>query len=153
MPHATRRAFSAVELLLVIGLASLVSSVAFSRAKPTLELFQYRSLMQQLAAELQTMKFRSRNEGRTFIMRIDRASGMVQVVAEDRAAVPAVHVQRTMWLPEGLSIIQAPKQVLATPFGHLQSTAIVVEAEAFQRIFRLTTTPAGVVDLNEEPST
>ena len=153
MTTRMRKAFSLLEVVVVIGLASLLSSIAMSRAKPTMELFRYRFVMQQVAGELEAMKFRSRNEGRMFIMRIDDAGGMLQVVAVDTGPTQGSRIQRTIWLPEGLDITKAPEQLVAPSTGQMPEASIEVEAEAFQRIFRLTTHPTGLIELREDLST
>jgi len=153
---STRRAFTWTEtaiLIASIGLASLVGAKAHRWMWTQAELWGYRMTMQEVASTVRQMRFRAMNAQRTFTMRIDPAARRLQLMAIDATPMRQESVERTIWLPQGLDIRQAPEHLTASPTGVLPPISIIVEAPAFQREFQLRTSPSGVVSLHEEPST
>ena len=148
-----RRAFSLVEIVMVIGIAGLFGSMALPRMRPTMELIRYRSAMQQVAAEIRVMRFRAINEQRTFTLRIDRSSRRLQLVAMDLEPTPRERIEHTIWLPEGLDLIEVPDRLTVFPSGAMAPASLLAEATQFGRIFRLTVSASGIVQFSEEHST
>lgn len=148
-----RRAFSLIEIVVVIGVIGLLGSVALPRMRPTMELMRHRSAMQQVASELRMMRFRAMNEQRTFALHIDSDARRLQLVVIELEPTPREWVERTIWLPEGLDILEAPERLIVFPSGAMAPASMLAEAHGFSRIFRLTVTANGIVRLNEEPST
>lgn len=110
----------------------------------------YQTAMQELTATVRTMPSRALAQRRTMHLRIDAARGMLQVTAVQGVRPAYTTVERTIWLPRGLQIIEAPDTLTASATGQLSVGAIVVAAPAYDRLFRLTMTEAGVVRLHEE---
>ena len=148
-----KRAFSLIEVVVIVGLAGLVGSIAIPRVKRATEFFCYRAVMQDLASTVRLMHARAVNGHQRFTMRIDVAAERLQLVVAGRSPLEGESVERTIWLPRGLDITQAPEQLTVLPTGEMLPSVIVVEAPAFQRTFRLRTSPLGAVQLHEEPST
>ncbi len=148
-----RRAFSIFEIVVAIGIVGLLGSVALPRIRPTMELIRYRSAMQVIAAELRIMRFRAMNEQRTFAMRIDRPSGMIQLVSMEMEPVPREEIERTIWLPEGLELLEAPERLMIFPSGAMAPASLLAQVPEAGRVFRLTVSSHGIVRLNEEPAT
>lgn len=153
--HALKkRAFSLIEVVVVVGLVGLVGSIAIPRARRATEFLCYRAVMQDIASTVRLMHARAVNSRQRFTLRIDTAAERLQlVVAGERSPSGGESVERTIWLPRGLDITQAPEQLTVHPTGEMLPAVIVVEAPAFQRTFRLLTSPSGAVQLHEEPST
>ena len=147
-----RNGFNVIELVIAIGVAGLLGTMALPRILPTMSLMRYRSAMQQVAAELRIMRFRAINEQRPFIMRIDSGSGRIQLFAIDKTSTQREWIERTIWLPDGLDIIEAPEELLVSPSGDIAQGALLSRVADFHRVFRLTVTAGGIVRLNEEPS-
>lgn len=148
-----RRAFSLVEVVVLIGVAGLLSSVALPRVRPTAELLGYRAAMQQVAAELRILRFRAVHEQRTFTVRVDPRSRRLQYVVHEIDPRRRGRIEQTVWLPEGLVILHAPTRLTIFPSGSMTPASVLVEAPRTQRTFRLTMTADGVVSLSELPAT
>lgn len=153
MHRSMKRAFSLVEVMVIVGLASLLGTMTLPRIGPAMELATYRSAMQQVVMELRTLRFRAVNERRTFAMRINSASRMVQFVAIELEPTPRTWVERTVWLPEGIDLIETPEHLMMFPSGEMAPTSILARVPALDRIFRLTVSSSGIVRLHEEPLT
>lgn len=151
-----RRSFTLFETVILvasIGLVSLVGAGAHRWMWSHAELWGYRLTMQDVASTVRQMRYRALNAKRTFALRIDAATRRLQFVTVDAPPIEQESVVRTIWLPPGLDIMQAPKQLTASPSGAMPLTSIIIEAPAFQREFQLQTSPSGAVRLHEEPST
>jgi len=151
-----RWAFTLTETVILvasIGLVSLIGARAHRWMWSQAELWRYRMTMQEVASTVRHMRLRAVNARRTLTMRIDVRARRLQLIAVDTAPLMQESVERTIWLPAGLDIMQAPDHVTASPTGVLSPVSIVVEAPAFQREFQLQASPLGVVHLHEEPST
>lgn len=140
-----RRAFSIAEVVVAVGLISLLGSLGLQR-RPPATFLQYRSAMADVAGTLRTMRLVAMHSRRTYAVRLDAALRRVQVVWLRPGA--GEQVVRTIWLPEGLAIREAPAQVLITPTA-VEPASIVIDAPRYERAFRLHTGEA--VDLHEEP--
>ncbi len=148
-----RRAFSLVELVVLIGVAGLLGSVALPQVRPTTELLGYRAAMQQVAAELRILRFRAVHEQRTFTVRVDPGTRRLQYVVHEIGPRQRGRVEETVWLPEGLAILEAPSRLTIFPSGSMSPTSVLVEAPRTHRMFRITLTGDGVVYLSERPAT
>ncbi|MDP3704133.1 MAG: hypothetical protein Q8R78_07070 [Candidatus Omnitrophota bacterium] len=145
--------FETVILVASIGLVSLIGARAHRWMWSQAELWHYRMTMQEVAGVVRQMRLRAVNARRTLTMRIDAQARQLQLMAADDAPLMQESVERTIWLPPGLEILQAPDQVTASPTGAMSPISIIIEAPAFQREFQLHTSPLGAVRLHEEPST
>jgi len=149
-----QRAFSLIDIVVIVGLAGLVGTIVGPRVKRATEFLCYRAVMQDIASTVRLMHARALNGQQRFTMRIDAVAERLQlVVVGGRPPSERESVERTIWLPRGLDITQAPEQLTVRPTGEMLPSVIVVEAPAFQRTFRLLTSPSGAVQLHEEPST
>lgn len=151
-----RRAFTFTETVILVaslGLVSLVGAKAHRWMWGQAELWGYRLTMQEVASTVRQMRVRAVNAQRTFTMRIDVSARRLQLTAIDPAPLQQESVERTIWLPPGLDIRQAPAVLTASPTGAMSPISLIVQAPAFQREFQLQTSPSGAVHLHEEPST
>ena len=151
-----KRAFTLFETVILvasIGLVSLIGAKAHRWMWAQAELWGYRMTMQEVASTVRQMRFRAVNARRTFTMRIDAAARRLQLMAVGASPLTPESVERTIWLPKGLDIMQAPDYLTASPSGVMPPFSIIVEAPAFQREFQLQASPSGAVHLHEEPST
>ena len=146
MTQRMRRAFSIAEVVVAVGLLSLLGSLGLHRQAPATFL-QYRSAMTDVAGTLRTMRLVAMHAQRTYAVRVDPALRRIQVVWLRPGA--GEQVVRTIWLPDGLAIREAPAQLLITPTA-VEAVSILIDAPAYERAFRLHT--GDVVDLHEEPA-
>ena len=114
------------------------------------ELLRYRSTMQELTSTVRAMPSRAIAERRTIQLHANAARGVFQLTAVVEKPARYEMIERTMWLPEGLEISEAPTVVSASPAGRLSRSSIVVAAPSYNRLFRLTTDEQGLVQLHEE---
>ena len=151
-----KRAVTLVETLILIasiGFVSLVGAKAHRWMWAQAELWGYRMTMEDVASTVRHMRYRAVNAKRTFAIRIDAAARRLQLIAMDTSGLVQESVVRTMWLPPGLDILQAPEQLTASPTGAMSQGPIIINAPTFQREFQLQMSPSGAVSLHEKPST
>jgi hypothetical protein len=151
-----KRAFTLMETVVLvasIGLVSLIGAKAHRWMWTQTELWGYRMAMQEVAGTLRQMRYRAIHARRTIALRIHPATRRLVLVAVEPSATGGESVERTLWLPRGLEVTEAPEELMVPPTGILPVETILVEAPAFQRTFRLLTSPDGIVQLHEEPST
>ncbi len=152
------RAFSRIEgVVLLTGflLAGHVGSWAFRSMWVQAELCQSRWAMRALADSIRVMPRHTSGENHSAQLRIDAARGGFQFVTihQQPHGYQVETVERTFWLPAGLSVAEAPA-VLDWPTQEPRSRRdIVVTAPAFERVFRVTIEETGRVKLDEEPTT
>lgn len=113
-------------------------------------LLGYRSVMQELASAVRAMPSRAIAERRTIQLHADAAHGVFQLTVVVGRPMRYETIERTIWLPKGLEISEAPPVVSASPAGRLSRSSIVVAAPSYNRMFRLTTNEQGLVQLHEE---
>jgi len=150
------RGFTLVEtamLLVSLVVISVVGNAAHRWMWDQAQLWVYRSTVQDVASTMRQMRFRALHAKRAFAIRIDSVARRLQLVSIEPKPDMRESLERTIWLPPGLEIAQAPARLLVSPSGDLPPTSILLEAPVFQRRFRVTTSPTGVVQLHEEPST
>lgn len=148
MTRRMRRAFSIAEVVVAVGLLGLLGSLGLHRQAPATFL-QYRAALTDVAGTLRTMRLMAMHAGRTYAVRTDPALRRLQIVWLRPAG--GEQVVRTIWLPEGLTILEAPEQFLITP-ASVESSSIVFDARGYERVFRLHTGQDNAVDLHEEPT-
>jgi len=149
------RAFSRVETLLFAGSLILVGLVvpAIHRAVWTqAELLSYRATMRDLTRTVQAMRSRAKAQHRLLELRVNAVRGVFELASIEGGPNPLQRLERTIWLPKGLTIGAAPDVLTASPTGELPSASIIVEAPSYNRQFRLTTHETGLVQLHEEPT-
>ena len=152
-PASGRRALGLVEVLVGLGLAGLLGSMALPRLKPATTLLYHQAAMHDLTATLRAVRFRALTQHRVFHVRIDAAQGGFCVMAQHQNSEgPIQIVERTIWLPPGLSVTEAPPVLTILPTGELSEGSIIVASTAHGTRFHLTTAPAGQIRLFEEPS-
>ena len=115
------------------------------------QLLSYRAAMQDLTTTVRASQFKAFAQQRMFMLRVDAPRGQFQLVSmAQRPGELIEHVERTMWLPDGLEISEAPTILRVFPSGGLASSSIVVVAPAHNLQFHLQTSETGEVQLHEE---
>ena len=155
-PTSTKFAFSLLDSIGFIAgvvVATWVGAAAHRWMWTEAQLLNYRSTMQALATTVRATQFRAHAQDRTFELRVDASSRRFQLITVMQQPGGSIErVERTIWLPEGLQISEAPEALRALPTGRLSSASIVVLAPAYNRLFRLRTSETEGVELHEEPS-
>ena len=142
------RAMAVAALLALIGVSGVW---AYRTGQREAELSHYRSAMQELSSTIRAMRSQAAAKRRTIQLSLDASHGAFQLLSIRRASRRSYEtVERTLWLPEGLQITDGPPTLTALPNGRLSPATIVVSAPAYQRLFRLTMSASGVVQLDEE---
>jgi hypothetical protein len=142
--------------LVEVGVALLIAGWLGFHLIPQLrarmELLDYRSTMHDLTGMVQAMPSRARAQHRVLQLHVDASQGAFHLAATQGTTTSYDTIERTLWLPKGLEVSEAPVLLTALPSGRLSATSIVVVAPVYHRLFRLTTTEQGLVHLHEEPT-
>lgn len=126
-------------------------SVNGGTRRDAIELLRYRSTLQELSDALYTMHWRALSQRRIVELRVNESRSGFQVVAiEGRPRVEII--ERTIWLPQGLQLLDVPERVTVDRAGRLPTLSLALRAASHNLLFRLTVTPAGVVQVREEPT-
>ena len=146
-----RRAFTLVESAVLLASLIVVSVIGSSIHRwmwSQAELMRYRAAMQDVTDAVRAVQFQASDRHRRLELRVDASQRCLQVVEVQRTWGRLIEtVRRTVWLPKGLEIADAPT-VLGSPSDGRAS--IVVLAPAYNRMFQLTTSRSGGVQLHEE---
>ena len=113
---------------------------------------EYRETVHDLANAIRAMRTKAMSQGQPFELRVDQAHRSLTISSLSRGSSDYSKVDRTLWLPEGLEIAEAPLWITALSNGNLTPAKIVITASALQRLFRITTTLSGTVEFHEEPT-
>ncbi len=113
-------------------------------------LSEYRMTVYDLANTLRAMRTKAVAQRQPFELRIDPARRTFSVSSLSRGSSDYAALDRTIWLPEGLEISEAPLWITAQSNGALTPGSIVITAPVFHRLFRLVISHRGVVELYEE---
>jgi hypothetical protein len=155
-PNLKRRALSLVELTMLLGSVVAVSFFGAAAHRWMWEqaaLLSYRTTMNDLTTTVRATQVKALASHQAFELRVDAPRGCLQLVAiSNKHGGSIEHVERTIWLPHGLEISDAPAVVRVSPRDATSSTSIVVMAPAYSRLFRIQTNDAGLVQLHEEPT-
>jgi hypothetical protein len=143
-PETALRPVVAVAILLGVG---AVGSSVQRQLWEAAQLATYRSSMRELCEVIRTMRWQTTSGRRTLELHSAPERRSFQLVAVDGRGRS---VQRTIWLPEGLEILESTQRVVARPGGRLTPGAIVVSIPSHHRLFRLTITGRGFVECHEE---
>ena len=144
------RLFEAITLVTSVALAAGLAASAHRWALAQMELTRYRTTVQDLTSTVRAIRALAAAQRTTIELRIDAARGIFQLASVHGTSTRYETVSRTIWLPGGLMISDAPAAVTALPTGRLSTSAIVIAAPAYNRLFRLTTHETGLVQLDEE---
>ena len=116
------------------------------------ELVRYRCAMQDLARIVSGLQQGTGLRHRTYELRVDVLRRRFQLVAIHQTPNGEIAtVERTLWLPQGLQISEAPTVVSLLPSGKLSEASLTLTAPSFQRVFRVTSSDNGRVRCDEEP--
>jgi len=143
-----------VEKTILVSVMGLVVCLAMSSHQPEPEWVGYRSTMRELAHMVRTMRNRALARQRTVQLRVDASRGAFQLTSIQDESQAYETLERTLWLPQGLEVSEAPAELTALPSGQLLLPApIIVDAPSYSRLFRLTADEkTGAVQLHEEPA-
>ena len=113
------------------------------------QLSDYRSTMREVCEVVRIMRWRAASGRRKLELRIDAPHRSFQLMTFDGQSRI---VERTLWLSDGLEVLQAPDRLTADKTGRLSAASIVILAPLHNRLFRVTTTARGFVQCDEESS-
>jgi len=141
-----------VEVGVALLLAGWLGFFVIPQLQSQMELLDYRSTMQDLTSMVQAMPSRAVAQRRVLQLRVDATQRAFHLAMTQEAAASYDTIERTLWLPQGLEINEAPALLTALPTGRLSAGSIIIVAPLYHRLFRLTTTERGLVHLDEEPT-
>ena len=140
-----------VQVSVALALSVWLAVIILPQLRQSMEWASYRTTVQELSDTMRAMRSRAVTQGQGFQLRIDASRGALYVASLRGGAHPYDRIERTIWLPEGLRISEAPGAVTVSPTGRMSPATLVIAAPAYQRSFRLTTDAQGLVYLHEEP--
>ncbi len=133
--------------LLILAVAGVVGGSVHRQLWEAAQLNDYRSTIREVCDAVRLMRWRSASGHRMLELYIDAPRRSFQVVTfEGQSQV----VERTIWLPAGLEILEAPERLATDRAGRLPEASIVLSAPSQNRLFRVTTTGRGFVQCHEE---
>jgi len=141
-----------VEVGVALCLAGWLGLHIIPQLQGQMELLDYRSTMHDLTDMVQAMPSRAMAQRRVIQLRVDASQGAFHLAMTQGTSRLYETIERTLWLPKGLEISEAPALLTALPTGRLSAGSIVIIAPVYNRLFRLTTTERGLVHLDEEPT-
>lgn len=136
----------------ILWVALLVVLAASSREGSWYQapLLHGRSVIQEVAETIRSMHWRVATSGQPMELRIEAHRGCLQVVTfEGRRRVVEV-IERTLWLPETLNILDAPAVLRIAPGQPHERTTLLLSAPTYSRLFRMIIWPDGRVTIREE---
>lgn len=143
------------EVAILLGSVLLITSVGALAHRwmwRQAELVRYRCATQELARIVSVLQQGTAPRHRTYELRVDAPRGRFQLVAVHQTPSGEIAtVERTLWLPEGLQISEAPTVMSPLPTGKLPEASVTLTAPSFQRVFRVTSSHNGRVRCDEEP--
>ena len=147
-----RRGLLLVVVLAVAGVL-VEECLSFYRQRTAeTALSEYRTALYDLASTVRAIRTRARNQRQPFELHVDQARRSITISSLSRGSMDYMALERTIWLPKGLEISEAPLWITAQSSGGLTPASLVFVAPAFQRLFRLITTIHGTVELHEVPT-
>lgn len=144
-------ALAAATTAFTATLACLVLS-GYQQVRTGMGLEHDRLAMADLANAVRAMRAKAMAQRQPHELLIDVDRGVIYISAIPGRQQTYTALERTMWLPEGLEVSEAPRGLTAQSNGTLTPTSVVVTAASYRRLFRLTTTAGGMVELHEEPT-
>lgn len=146
-----RRAVTWIGLVCLVTVIGLLGTTVNRQSKEETDLARHRTLIQEIRDIIRTMPRRALATGSPVELRIDAKRGCFQLVTLVGKRKVATRIENTIWLPEGLRVLEAPAIITASASGRLSVASVVIVATASNRLFRLTTRPSALVELDEEP--
>jgi len=147
-PRLRRLVGSLIAILLIVAVG-----VQLNRwIRQEEELVRYRAVLRELALTIHAIPSRAQAAGQTVLLRVDAPKGLFQFSTLRASPRHYETVDRTIWLPDGLQIVESPAALTVLPSGPLSAATILVEAPEHNRLFRFLTTTQGAVELHEEPT-
>lgn len=135
----------------VLMTALVGASVNGGTRRDAIELLRYRATLQELSDAIHTMHWRALSQRWIVELRVNESRSGFQVVAIE--GTPRMEIiERTMWLPEGLQLLDAPDRFTVDSTGRLPRLSLVLRAASHNLLFRVTVTQEGFVQVREEPT-
>ncbi len=145
-----RRVLLAAIGLTVCSVIAIESVSMYRQGHTEQALSEYRMVIYDFANTVRAMRTKAIAQGQPYELRIDPARRTLSVSSLSRGSSDYAALDRTIWLPEGLEISEAPLWITAHSNGALTPGSIVITAPVFRRLFRLMISHRGVVELYEE---
>lgn len=122
-----------------------------SSVQHELHRLRHRAALHELTNLVWTMPAMATARRKPLEIRVDRAAGAVHLIVLHGGWRHLETVEQTIWLPEGLELVQTGEPVIAWPGGRRSNGSLVLIAPAYNRLFQLTVSSAGV-QLQEVPA-
>jgi len=147
-----RRGFGLIEVVVIVSIVGLLGSFTAPRVWRAAEYWRYRAAVDEVVSLVRMLRHRAIVQREPVELRVDAARGMFQLVDLGARMVRTERVERTVWLPAGLEIADAPALLTVSSSGDVPAASILIMAPAYHRSFRLVTHRTGPVEIHEEPS-
>ena len=147
------RGFSFAEGIILFASVAIVTYVGTTTHRWMLaqtELLKYRSTMENLTSMVRAMPSKAHARRKTFKLHIDHSRGVFRLTSVSAKSAQYETVEGTLWLPEGLKVSESPDVLTVGPTGKFSPESILILAPSFNKLFRVTTTELGLVQLDEE---
>ena len=144
------RAARAVSTAMLMVLAGPVGASTYQWLQHEAEFVRCRSTMQELSQVVRSLPARAASARRPVQLQVDANRGFVRVTTAYEGQPTYGAVQRTLWLPKGLEVVEAPATLTVTPAQPMASASFLLAAPSHNTLFRLRTQD-GIVRLDEEP--
>ena len=152
LPHGLLRAAVTLWAVMVCAVLIWLNILWYRQMQIEADLSRYRMAANDIAETMRTMHARAVTQRHGLELRIDAGHGVFYLSSTPRGRHAYAQLERTIWLPAGLQISEAPSMFLAQPNGTFTPASIMLVAPSYRRLFRLTTNAHGVVELHEEPT-
>ena len=146
------RAFTLIEVVMIVSVMGLFGSMTAPRLWRAAEYLRYRASINEVASLVRISRHRAVVQQAPVELRVDAARERFQLVGLDARMVQTERVERTVWLPKGLEVADAPSALTIPPSGDVPAAQFLITAPAYHRSFRLITRRAGSVEIHEESS-
>ncbi len=152
LPHGLIHAAVALWAVMVCIVLVRLNILWYRQMQMDADLSRYRMAANDVAATIRVMRTRAIAQRRGLELRIDADHGVFYLSSTPRGRHAYAQLERTIWLPAGLQISEAPPAFSTQPNGTFTSASMMLVAPSYHRLFRLTTSANGMVELYEEPT-
>ena len=151
-PHGLIRVAIALWAVMVCAVFIWLNALWYRQMQMDADLSRYRMAPTDLAGKMRTKRASAVAQQRGLELRVDAGHGVLYLSSAPHGRHAYAQLEQTIWLPAGLQISEAPLAFSAQPNGAFTPASMMLVAPSYRRLFRLTTSINGMVELYEEPT-